>query len=386
MVKKTRRPRGSVEELDSGRFRVRYIGTDKKRYSSRTFSNDIDAQRHLDQINVDIDRGVWVSPRATKTVQFGVYAQAYLDERVTSSGKQLSPKTLAGYRHQLEKGLKPFAEMSLTEINSAQFRSWHKARSVEGRTAAASESRLLRAILNVAIKDKIIKENPVEAKYTKTSAGHVYRAPTVQELSILHAEVDARFQAGVLIAAYGGLRISEWRALRKSDLEVLVDDKGVKRYFISVTRQAQYISGSGWVIGPPKYEGVRNVLLPGHLFATLESHIKEYAVGGDDALLFPATGGSKFFHDSAFNKSWRLAQAKARVKGKVREHDLRDFAATHIHNAGAPAIAARDFLGHRDLRTTERSYLHNVTQDLSPFVDRMPVLPPPPTTIVGEEE
>ena len=387
MVKKASRPRGHVEKLESGRFRVRYVGSDKRRYSGpHTFSNEPDAERWLNQTNVDIERGVWVSPRAAKTVSFGDYAKTYLKERVTGSGKHLSPKTLAGYQHQLQKGLKPFAVMALTEITPAVVRSWHTERSKEGKSSAASESRLLRAILNVAIEDGIIEKNPVHARYTKSSAGKEYRVPTVEELSILHAHVDERFKAGVLIAAYGGLRISEWRALRKSDLTAVADDEGVKRYLVSVTRQAQYISGTGWVIGPPKYDGVRKVLLPAHLFATLEAHIKKYAVGGSDALLFPATGGSKFIHDSAFNKSWRPAQIRAKVKGKVREHDLRDFAATHIHNAGAPAIAARDLLGHRDLRTTEKNYLHNVTQDLSRFVDRMPVLPPTPSTPDEEEE
>ena len=254
-------------------------------------------------------------------------------------------------------------------------RTWHVERCKTAKTSAASEARLLRAVLNVAIEDGIITKNPVHQKFTKSSAGNKYRPPTLDELAVLLAHVEPRFKLGVLLAAYGGLRLSEWRALRRSDLT-----RDGARFVISVTRQAQHITGQGWVVGPPKSdEGVRIVALPRHLTATIEKHLGEYAAEGAEGLLFAPLGGSQFIHDSAFNKSWGVAQDAAGVKGEVREHDLRRFAASHLHAVGAPVVEVRDFLGHADERVTMKHYLRVVSSSQGEFADKMPVLPSPLT-------
>ncbi|MFF7291479.1 hypothetical protein ACFY9N_02995 [Microbacterium sp. NPDC008134] len=100
-----------------------------------------------------------------------------------------------------------------------------------------------------------------------------------------------------LIAAYGGLRLSEWRALRRSDL-ALIDG----RYRVLVTRQAQYVTGQGWVVGPPKSaKGVRSVTLPTWMTDVIDAHMAERVGEFAESLLFAPKGTSEFIHDSAFN-------------------------------------------------------------------------------------
>lgn len=367
-----RRPWGKVEELPSGSFRASYIGPDKQRhYAPHTFQGETDADTWLSLMRADIARGVWVNPKAAKAQNFGAYAETYIAQRVTGRGAVLRPKTAAGYRHQLQKGLVTFTDMPIDDITPAAVRIWHVERCKTAKTAAASEARLLRAVLNVAIEDGIIDKNPVHPKFTKSSAGNKYRLPTLEELAVLVAHVESRFKLGVLLAAYGGLRLSEWRALRRSDLT-----RDGARFVISVTRQAQHITGSSWVVGPPKSdEGVRIITLPAHLTATVEAHLNEHAAQGVEGLLFPPLGSSEFIHDSVFNKSWRPAQEAAGVKGEVREHDLRGFAASHMHAVGAGFPAVRDFLGHSDERVTLKHYLHAVSSNQGEIADKMPVLP-----------
>lgn len=363
---------GSIRERN-GRFTPGYLGPDGKRYYGPSFANVTDARRWNDAMRTDIDRGVWISPKAVKAETFSTFAETWLDQRISLKGEHLRPKTRQEYERQLSKGLAVFADDRLTDITPARVATWHASRMKAGKTAAAAEARLLRAILNTAVEYGILASCPVPSRLTNTSAGKTYRPPTLDELATLHATVEDRYKLAVLIAAYGGLRMSEWRALRRSDL-ALADG----RYVISVTRQAEHVTSHGWEVGPPKSaSGVRAVTLPTQLTAETTKHLDTYVGAFPDALLFAPKGRSQFIHNSDFYKTWKLAQEAAGVKGEVREHDLRDFAASWLLEAGANMLEIRDFIGHADSKTTEKHYLTVVTNRQGELVDRMPSLPAP---------
>lgn len=362
---------GTIRERSNGRLQASYVHEGDRYYAPMTFSTRWDARAWLADQRSDIARGRWKNPKAIKAETFGLYATTWVKQRVTSRGEPLRPKTRTEYERQLQKGLAEFADDPLTAITTARVRTWHAARMRQGKTAAAAEARLLRAIFTTAEEDGIISSNPVPAKLTKTSAGKTYRPPTVEELATLHDCVDDRFKLGVLIAAYGGLRLSEWRSLRRSDL-TLIDG----RYRILVTRQAQYVTGQGWIVGPPKSaNGVRPVTLPSWMTEIIDAHMAERVGEFAESLLFAPNGRSEFIHDSAFNESWVPAQDATGVRGQVREHDLRDFNASHLLGAGANPLEVRDHLGHANVRTTVDHYLHVVSDRAAELADLMPTLP-----------
>ncbi|MBX3312328.1 MAG: hypothetical protein KF916_05465 [Microbacteriaceae bacterium] len=222
------------------RHHMGYTGPDGQAYYA-SFSNKADGDAWKRAVRTDIEKGVWISPKAVKAETFSQYAETWIAQRLSTKGEPLRPKTRQEYERQLSKGLAVFAEDRITDITTARVREWHAARMKAGKTAAAPEARLLRAILNTAAEDGIIAAAPVPSKLTNTSAGRKYRPPTVDELAILLDHVEDRYKLAVLIAAYGGLRLSEWRSLRRSDL-TLTDG----RYFVAVTRQAEHITGHGW--------------------------------------------------------------------------------------------------------------------------------------------
>lgn len=363
---------GTIRQRSNGRWQASYLHEGVRHYAPSTFDTKTDARAWLSAQRSDIIAGRWRNPKAVKAETFGLYAAAWIEQRVTSKGAPLRVKTSTEYQRQLQKGLAEFAGDRLTDITTARVRSWHNERMKAGKTAAAAEARLLRAIFNQAMEDSIVTTNPVHPKLTKTSAGKTYRPPTPEELAILHDQVEDRFKLGVLIAAYGGLRLSEWRALRRSDL-VLVDG----RHIVTVTRQAQHIAGHGWEVGPPKSErGIRPVTLPTWMTPVIDAHMAERVGAFPESLLFAPKGRSEFIHDSDFNNSWVPAQDAAGVKGAVREHDLRGFASSHlVQTAGGSLIEARDFLGHSQVRTTEAHYLHRVNDRAAELADKMPTLP-----------
>lgn len=362
---------GAIRERN-GRFQASYPGPDGTRYfGPGTFANRTDARAWLAGIHSDIARGTWISPKQVKAEAFGTYAEACIVRREATGA--LKPRTATEYRRQLAKGLASFADTRITDITVPQVKSWHATRMQAGKTAAAREVALLRSILTEAVEDGIIPSVPVPAKLTNVSAGQDHRPPTLGELAVLHEHVEPRYKLAVLIAAYGGLRISEWRALRRSDLS-LVDGQ----YAVSVTRQAQYITGRGWDVGTPKSAaGVRIVWLSAGLTDQVAEHLANRVGQFPESLLFAPKGNSEFIHNSDFYKSWKPAQKAAGVFGQVREHDLRDFAGSHLLDSGASLIEVRDFLGHEDSRTTERHYINRVSDRGAQLANAMPTLPAP---------
>jgi len=363
---------GTIRERSSGRLQASYLGPDGVRYyAPMTYSTRTDARAWLAGIRTDIERNKWKSPKTASAETFKAYAETWVSQRINNKGIPLRPKTATEYRRQIEKGLSEFADDRLAAITTARVNQWHAARMKAGKTAAAAEARLLRAILTTAVEEGYLDTIPVKAKLTKTSAGKTYRPPSLDELAILYEQVDDRFKLAIMIAAYGGLRLSEWRALRRQDLQLVEG-----RYIVDVHRQAQWINGTGWLVGPPKSDrGIRMQTLPTWMTEQVDAHLAEHAGAFPDSLLFAPKGASEFIHDSDFNKTWNPARDAAGVRGQVREHDLRDFGSSHLMAAGGSLIEARDFLGHSDSAVTERHYIHKVIDRAAELADKMPQLP-----------
>ncbi len=398
---------GAIRRLPSGRLQASYTVAGIRYTAPTTFSDDVrtpggtkprtaeaKAQEWLRGVRVQVESGRWVSPEVEKeraeveakksdAERFGKYARAWLDQRVNSKGQPLRPKTRAEYERQLDRGLSIFLDDRITAITPARVRAWHADRMKSGKTAAGAEARLLRAIMNTALVDGIITSNPVDSKLTRSQTGVKHRPPTLDELAVMLDTIDPKFRLALLLASYGGLRIGEWRALRRRDLTVEED-----RVFVDVMRTAQYIVGQGWVVGEPKSaEGVRIVPLPKSLTDDVRLHLEAYVGAFGDDLLFHSSG-SEFVHDAQFNRSWNKARDAAGVRVRVedgryvsvvREHDLRAFAATMHAQSGATLRETMKLLGHS---TTVAAMAYQATTGReSELADRMTLPPSKPKTM-----
>ncbi|MGK0722601.1 tyrosine-type recombinase/integrase [Leucobacter sp. W1478] len=391
---------GRVRKLPSGRYQASYVGPDELTHTApMTYSEKGDAQAWLSGVRTDIERGKWKSPRQAAAEVFGPYARAWIAQRVNSAGEPLRERTRAEYLRYLERGLAVFENERLDKISPAQVRTWHSARLEVGKTTAAREARLLRAVLNTALTDGIVTANPVDSKLTRSATGMKYRPPTEGELAAMLAlfERDAPdMRLALILAAFGGLRLSEWRALRRSD--VTLDGE---RYAVSVTRQAQRArrtktgepwaaKGDGkWIVGPPKSaEGVRVVLLPVWATAAVSEHLAEHVGKFPESLLFPPVGNAEFMDDNRFYRVWDRAREELKIKGTVREHDLRAFAGTYYARAGATLRETMALLGHSTTRAA-MAYQHAVGDRAAELADRMPApsaAPPLPKSLDAARE
>lgn len=379
---KRREDWGSIRKLPSGRFQASYAhdedgtGTSQRFLAPVTFTTKTDARAWLSGMRADIERGKWKNPHRASPERFGTYATTWISQRVSKKGRPLAPKTSAEYQRYLRVGLAPFNDTMITKITSAEVRRWHAERLDHGATQAGNEARLLRAILNTAVEDQIIDRNPVAAQLTRTQTGEEHRQPTLDELTVIVDVIAPFYRLAVLLAAYGGLRLSEWRALRRRDIVI----EG-NRVSVNVERQAQRISGHGWVVGKPKSkEGVRVAFLPTGLTPQVREHLEEYVAAFPDSLVFPPPGTAEFLDNSRFNKAWDAARDVAGVRGLVRGHDLRGFAGTMHQQQGASIRETMAFLGHS---TTVAAMAYQATTGRdAELADRMILPTTPPRRVV----
>jgi integrase len=323
---------GHVDRLPSGKWRARYTGPDGKRRSS-TFGTKTDARAWLATAQADLVRRQWRAPEAGKRT-VGAFAADYLARPDLREGTRDIYATT--WRLHLAD---TWADVPVADVSAARVRQWHEAAQASVKpTALAHAYRLLRSLLNVAVRDEVLATNPCRLRSASTpKPARPSRSLTVDEVRALAAAVPARYGCMVLVLAFGGLRFGEATALRRCD--VAADGTTVR-----VERSARNVGGQ-WIVGPPKSEaGRRTVALPGSVAAALVEHLATYVPARDDALVFGTSTGN-FLARSSWSQTWGRA-VKACDLPPVRPHELRHTGATLAAHAGATTAELMGRLGH----------------------------------------
>lgn len=148
---------GAVRKLPSGRIQARYPGLDGvMRSAPETVATVRDADDWLAEKRTEIRCGDWQDPDAG-AVNFGEYALLWVKER------RLSQTTDELYRRLLRLHILPtFDGLDLDEITAPRVRSWRSERldSTGAETTIVKCYRLLKAILETAVEDELIRRNP----------------------------------------------------------------------------------------------------------------------------------------------------------------------------------------------------------------------------------
>lgn len=344
-----RRAFGKLRQLPSGKWQASYVGPEGRRHTApRTYTAKIDAEGWLAAERRLIELGEWAPPseradtKAAALVRFSDYADQWVTER------DLTPKTRALYRDLLNSRILPIlGDEYLTALTPALIRTWFAGLGAKTPTRTAHAYQVLRSILNTAVDDGLIGENPCKIK----SAG---RPPKRRKLDILSAaelestaaKMPENYRVAVLLAAWGALRFGELIELRRKD--VRTTDTGT---VLRIRRAAVLVDGK-IIVGTPKTDaGTRDVFLPPHIADRLAEHMREHTRPGPEALLFLSTRGKRL-SQSAFTKTFKDALPKG--KENVRVHDLRHSGAVLAAQAGATTRELMGRLGH----TTPTQAMH----------------------------
>jgi len=153
---------GRVRQLPSGRWQARYQGPDGvDRAAPETFDSKTDAEVWLTLKEAEILNGDWTNPDDGK-VPLTDYAKTRIAER-----PGLRPKTVELYGYLLRKHIAPvLGHLAIADIQPSKVRRWRKQLLDAGVSAVttAKAYRLLKAVLNTALDDGVIRRNPCRIK------------------------------------------------------------------------------------------------------------------------------------------------------------------------------------------------------------------------------
>jgi integrase len=247
-------------------------------------------------------------------VLFGKYARDWIEER-----PGLRPKTTELYRYLFRRHLGPALDTRpIAEIREPDVRRWRKNLLDAGVSAVtvAKAYRLLKAILNTAVDDGLIRRNPCRVKGAGQERSPERQILTASQVYALADATGERYRALVLVAAFSSLRWGELAALRRSDIDV-------QARTVWVVRQLTERRGGGFAFGPLKSDaGQRAVAVPEVIMPDLAAHVVSYARPGDDGLVFTSARGGPLRHTNFRRRVW-VPALKAAGLPPIHFHDLR---------------------------------------------------------------
>lgn len=353
-----RRRFGRIRQLPSGRFQVRYPGPDGlDRPAPNTFRTKTEAADWLTKKEAELLVGDWTDPTAGQ-VNFTVYAETWIKER-----PRLRENTINTYNYLLRRYLSPtFGTKAVSEITDAQVRRWRK----DSLDAGASEVtlakayRLLKAVLNTAVEDGMIRRNPCRLRGAGQESSAERPVLKVQEVFALADAVGLRYRLLVLLAAFCGVRWGELAGLRRNRVELIMSsddpDAEVVGAVLVIKEQLLELSTGEIKTGPPKSRaGHRRVVVPTVVLPDLLEHLRWSSNPGADGYVF-ATAAGKPLRRSNFGDKWRAARKSVGLPA-VHFHDLRHTSNTWAAEAGATMAELKQRLGHDSDRAAS-IYLH----------------------------
>jgi len=358
-----RRRFGSIRQLSSGQWQARYRGSDGlMRPAPQTFPTKTRAEQWLIRTEADVLDGDWIDPHAG-LVSFGEYAKVWIEER------DLRPGTAQVYRYVLGRHLIPaLGNRAVAAITELQIRRWRKKLLDSGVTtvSAAKAYRLLKAIMNTAVDDGLIRRNPCRIKGAAQDRSPERRALTVRQVFDLADAIDPRYRALILLAVFASLRWGELAALRRTDIDL---DAGIVR----IARSLNELPGGGHRFGPPKTDaGRRVVAFPAAIISDLTWHLTRFTAPDDDALVFTSPTGRPLRRGNFRRRVWTKAAEAARIP-EAHFHDLRHTGNNLTAQAGANLRELMERMGHSSTRAA-LIYLHATAERQRALADRLSAL------------
>jgi integrase len=350
---------GRVRKLPSGRYQARYPGPDgTDRPAPQTFATKTDADVWLTLKEAEIRRDDWIDPDAG-AVLVADFGATWIEER-----PGLRPKTVRLYGYLLRAHVAPhFATVTVAGVTLARVRRWRKTLLDSGVSAvtAAKAYRLLRAILNTAVDDGLIRSNPCRVKGADKETSPERPVLTVAQVYAVADAIGPRYGALVQLATFASLRWAELAALRPEDIDL-------DACTVRVTRQIDYLPGGGHSFGPPKSKAGRRVVpFPDLIAPDLRRHLDRLRPSA--VLVFTSPDGKPLRHSNFYRRAWMPALETVGLKG-IHLHDLRHTGNQFSADARANIRELMERMGHDSTRAA-LIYLHSPAERQRAIADQV---------------
>jgi integrase len=268
------------------------------------------------------------------------FGDAVRHYRATYMKTALKPSTRISYEDKLNRTLVPrFGELPIEAVNGPAV-ALLDAELVDDELLPGTRTKyqiVVRSVLREAVLAGLLAEMPKLPRLPKVGR----KMPRPMRRGDLDAILQASRPAARLafeLAAFAGLRASEVRGLRWSDVDLPGRAITVRRGITSGIETT------------PKSHHQRRIPMSRELYATLAEAAK--AKRGPWAPV-ALTRQGKPWGESGLNQAFKRARKRAGRLG-WSFHDLRHFFVTELFRRKAPAPAVQQLAGHADLTTTQR--------------------------------
>ncbi|MBA2311821.1 MAG: hypothetical protein H0V97_03365 [Actinobacteria bacterium] len=204
-----------IEKRAEKRYRVRYRDP-AGRERSKTFHRLSEARRFRATVEDELGLGLWVDPRAGKTLlkEFASLMERRLNLRSSTSER------IAGFmRRQI---LPAFGSLPLNKIDRPSVQMWvddltetHAPRTVR------DSYRILARILREAVRQGLIRQSPCYLISLPRQCRSEPRYLSAAEVGCLAEAIDPRYRTLIYTDAYLGLRWSELAGMKRTSLDLL---------------------------------------------------------------------------------------------------------------------------------------------------------------------
>ena len=340
---------GTVRPLPSGKFQAFYTHKYVKVTAPRTFVYRKDANQWLLNEEVAISNGSWIEPsKRGKVAQNNMTLEKYLERYIVHQRRDGQPIRLSTghlYRKLLKNQLSPLANVLLSDIDEETVSDWHHALSSNGKlTSTANAYKLLRAVMNMALKEKIILSNPCTIKGAQNaSTQRLIYTPSLAEVHQLADRLSGDNRLIVLLATYGVMRFGEVAGLQRRDFRLDAQAAPKPMFDVHIQRQVQYFGGAFHVTPPKSKEGVRTTPLSPAITDELTVKLSTLKRAEDYLFTHPNTGHIRNDH---FERVLRAELKKMGMDGLGWTiHSFRRAGATAYANSGANSAEIQGVLG-----------------------------------------
>jgi integrase len=262
--------------------------------------------------------------------------------------KAVKPSTRASYRSYLTKHITPcLGEFRLSDIVPLHVGELLAKKSKEGLSARSVHHvyRLLDTMFRVAADNDLVQRSPVRKNHRPDFPKAKKAAWTPDQVRVILAHINPRYQVLVTTAALLGARIGEILALQWKHLDFESREIRISQALWRGTLQTTKTEHS-----------VRVLPIHDYLLHTLSTHKEQSLWTGPDDFVFCHPDGRPFDPDVLRNDVLYPAIKAAGLPREKRSrgwHAFRHTASTLIYQTTSDLKAARMYLGHADEKTTE---------------------------------
>ncbi len=337
---------GSIDRLLSGRWRVRYYDSSRKRHTSPiSFPTKADANAYLATIHADIIHGTYIDPRSGR-LTLGKLAEDWLKR----PGKRAA--TIDRDKQAVDAFLSILGDRPIASLTPLMIQNAVNKRSDEASPATVSRDfAVLRAILNLAVDLDLLQRSPAR----KVALPRIVRPTRItlapEDLKRLVDEIPSQYKALVLVAGVAGLSWSEAVGLRIKDIDL-------KNNTLRVAQTVEELKGIITIVPEGKRPArLREIAIPRFLTEAISTHIKTFRQNhseDSEALLFVGPKGGTLrrrFGERVF----RPAVIRAGLKG-LTFHGLRHAATSSLVDIGIHPRVMATRIGHGSIKTTMEIY------------------------------